>query len=338
MSRKEAISIESNSEYYQDLIHNVNTLSIANNSTIDGINVCDAELLELKNKISREKIKTLVYSADNAKLVDHLHWLCPELDTIICVNSSDKKKIVQKPLLGSKMLWDFVGTRGNDMIEVSGFYNSYDGDKFTEDEIREYVENVYLKLKSNLNSHSRVLDVGCAGGLIANRISKSVDSYYAVDQSQKILDKTKEFLDLSLRNVELKCISANQIESITDRKFDTIIINSVVQYFTSLNYLRDVIRQCIEVIDGEGIIFLGDLMDLEKKSDLENEMIAYKNIKQNSVTKTDWSNELFIHKDFINNLISEFSKIVETEVSTKYHTIENELTKYRFDAILHVCK
>src|SRR5690606_20783663 len=57
-----------------------------------------------------------------------------------------------------------------------------------------------------------------------------------------------------------------------------------------------------------------------------------------SKTKTDFSNELFIAKDFIRDLACDFEEIAQIRFSEKIHQIENELTKFRYDAILEVNK
>ena len=54
-----------------------------------------------------------------------------------------------------------------------------------------------------------------------------------------------------------------------------IILNSVIQAFPGHNYLRNVIRQSIDLIGEQGYLFIGDIMDQEKKYHMIRELEAF---------------------------------------------------------------
>src|SRR5690606_23515194 len=62
------------------------------------------------------------------------------------------------------------------------------------------------------------------------------------------------------------------------------------------------------------------------------------NIGKGYKTKVDWSNELFVHKQFLNDLIYDIPGIECVSHSDKIATIQNELTEFRYDSILNVNK
>ncbi|MCP4151937.1 MAG: AMP-binding protein, partial [bacterium] len=115
-----------------------------------------------------------------------------------------------------------------------------------------------------------------------------------------------------------------------------IIINSVIQCFPGHNYLRKVIRKAIRLLGETGRIFVGDVMDQQLKKDLEKELTAFKfaNMDNGYSTKTDWSTEFFVHKGFWENLRREWREIETVTFSSKIYTVENELTKFRYDVLI----
>jgi fengycin family lipopeptide synthetase D len=119
-----------------------------------------------------------------------------------------------------------------------------------------------------------------------------------------------------------------------------VIINSVIQDFPGHNYLRHVIRKAVTLLKDHGYLFLGDIMDQELKGELIREMQTFKrkNQDKNYKTKTDFSMDLFVSRAFFEDLCGEIPGIREVKVSKKNHTIENELSKFRFDTLLKVDK
>lgn len=48
-------------------------------------------------------------------------------------------------------IWDFTAKNSNDEIARGGWRNSYDGNLFSREEMQEYADDVYIKLKLHLN-------------------------------------------------------------------------------------------------------------------------------------------------------------------------------------------
>ena len=55
---------------------------------------------------------------------------------------------------------------------------------------------------------------------------------------------------------------AHDVATLVDERFDTIVINSVAQYFPDADYLVDVIRTALRCLTPGGSLFLGDLRSL----------------------------------------------------------------------------
>ncbi|MCP5054540.1 MAG: AMP-binding protein, partial [bacterium] len=181
----------------------------------------------------------------------------------------------------------------------------------------------------------------CASGISMYRIAPHVKFYYGADLSKSIIEKNKERVNQEgHENISVSCLAAHQVDKLERRNFDLIILNSVIQNFIGHNYLRQVLHKCVDLLDRKGLIFIGDIMDQDLKQELVQEMQAFKiaNASQGYRTTTDFSNRLFISRGFWNDLRFEIQGIEEIAISRKIYTIENELTKFRYDTLIMVDK
>ena len=77
------------------------------------------------------------------------------------------------------------------------------------------------------------------------------------------------------RRVTLLHRAADQLEGIADHSCDVVIINSVAQYFPSVDYLLSVLEWAAKVVTG-GRIFIGDVRDLALLSVFHADIVHYR--------------------------------------------------------------
>lgn len=311
------------------------TLSISDSyviSNVDTINACHHSLIDM---INEKKYEVLIFDEKHIRDAYDLQWLCKSLDTLICISDKPFHKVISEPVshLSSVKLWDYIGFRAKNKQEASGFYNSYDGELFSNEEFDNLSDSIIEKLKPYLTSQSTVLEIGCAGGLLLDKLMPLIQAYDGIDQSGKMIEKTKQLHHDKLEKARFHHMSADKISSF-EQTFDVIILNSVVQYFPDLNYFYCVITDALNLLNKGGMIVLGDLMDLSKKEALIEDTLSYKEKFPKKKTKTDWSKELFIHPAFLQDLEKSHGMIQKVICSSKISTIENELSKFRFDALI----
>ncbi|MEN5057171.1 amino acid adenylation domain-containing protein [Sphingobacterium kitahiroshimense] len=293
--------------------------------------------------IDDSDISVLLTESIYIDMANKLQWRSTHLKHLICCDADDFYSVqgIAENALMQKDLWDSVGQTALDAISGGGWMSSYTGEYFTELEMEEYQQNIYLKLKDRLTSEMKVLEIGCSSGLTIFAIAPHVKSYHATDLSSSILENTqRECLKRGLTNVSYSCLPADLIDTIEDSDFDLIIINSVIHCFKGHNYFRDVLLKSTKKIGSAGTIFLGDIMDENKRDVLVSDMEDFKFNHNNEGyrTKTDWSKELFLSRDYLNDIMLDIDYILNIEYSDKIFTVPNELTRYRFDAILDVDK
>lgn len=295
-------------------------------------------LIELCNN---NVVNTIIGSKSNIKLLNNLQWESESIENIICIDCINfaLEHEENENRLMDKKLWEFVGINSKNAIEGGGWINSYTREYFTEKEVKECIDNTYDKLSSYLFHKPKILEIGCASGLTMYKLSPFATQYFGIDMSETIIEKNKGIIRKNkIDNIKLACLSAHEINLLSETNFNIVILNSVIQCFNGHNYLRQVIKKIINIMSGEGVIYIGDVMDLDKKVELVKSLEDFKNKNPKYDTKTDFSHELFLSTGFFYDLPFDFPQIKTVEITNKNFTIENELTKYRYDVTLLIDK
>lgn len=296
----------------------------------------------VKYMLASSSAKLLVFEKAYLRLANLLKWECDSLENTFCIDSHDvsgETEYLNESM--SKDLWEFVAENATDDIAAGGWKNSYTLQPFSREEMDEYSRNALIKLSPYLHKTARVLEIGCGSGITMFNIAPRVKEYCGTDMSETIIRRNGEIISRSgINNITLKCMYAHEIHELGEARFDLIIINSVIQNFRGYNYLDDVVHKCIDLLDDKGLIFFGDIMDLEKKDAFIKSLVAFKAEEraENRQAKTDWSEELFVPQKYFSDLASKYEGIAGVEFSGKIHSIENELTRFRYDVVMKVRK
>jgi len=277
------------------------------------------------------------------KTLNRLQWECSSFHSYLCMDSENihSEDETEKSELMTEELWNHVGETAVDEISGGGWTSSFTGELLSRKEMEEYGDNILEKLQPLLHPQMRVLEIGCASGITMYRIAPKVGLYYGTDLSDVITQKNKSKIQKEgHQNIKLSCLPAHEIQQIQEKNFDLIIMNSVIQCFHGHNYLRKVIQKAVDLLTDKGHLFIGDIMDQEKKQALIRQLAMFKNAHQdkNYKTKTDFSSELFVSRSFWYDLQAEFAAVENVEISNKIYTIENELSKFRYDILITINK
>jgi ubiquinone/menaquinone biosynthesis C-methylase UbiE len=105
------------------------------------------------------------------------------------------------------------------------------------EQMREWVDCTVARIESL--GPRRVLEIGCGTGLLLCRVAPKCDLYVGTDFSETALGRLRGLIVSSqeLSNVVLKRRMADNFEGIEEQSFDTVVINSVAQYFPSIDYI-----------------------------------------------------------------------------------------------------
>lgn len=230
-------------------------------------------------------------------------------------------------------------------FNIIGWNSSYTGMPIPENEMREWVDHT---VNTILNwEPKQVLEIGCGTGLLLFSIAPQVSRYWGADFSDPALDHVRQQLasaEFNLPHVSLFHKRAEDFAAFEGQTFDTIILNSVIQYFPSIEYLIDVLGKAVNVIEPGGRIFIGDVRNLQLLDAFHTSVqlfqatdsISSTALIQRSRRSLSQDKELVVDPRFFAVLKRQFPQIEHVEVRPKRGRAHNELTKFRYDVVLHI--
>ncbi|CAD5967368.1 non-ribosomal peptide synthetase [Planktothrix agardhii] len=236
-------------------------------------------------------------------------------------------------------------TTDDPTFNISGWNSSYTGQAMTAAEMREWVENTVSRILAG--KPQRVLEIGCGSGLLLFPVAKHCQEYWGADYSSATIDNLERLcgtIEGLAGKVRLFHRTADNLAGIPQAAFDTVVINSVVQYFPSVDYLLQVLEGVMKAIAAHGKIFLGDIRSLPLLEPYHaavqlSRAAADKTLEQwqkqvNQSVATE--EELLIEPQFFIALKQRFPQISWVEIVPKRGQADNELTQFRYDVTLYL--
>ncbi|MBT3153138.1 amino acid adenylation domain-containing protein, partial [Streptomyces sp. CHD11] len=226
----------------------------------------------------------------------------------------------------------FSGDAGNDFV---GWNSSFTGGPIPVGEMREWQRaavDAVLRFGSG-----RVLEIGAGSGLLMTPLADVVDEYWGTDLSQVSVDRLENFARArGWNHVRLSCRPAHDVSGLPRRRFDTVVINSVVQYFPSADYLRDVLTQVMDLLADGGRVIIGDVRHhglLRVFHTAVHDFRGTQGLRAAVEHAMAVEKELLLAPEFFTSF--EHPAVSGVEVSLKAGRTSDELTGYRYEVVLH---
>ena len=192
-----------------------------------------------------------------------------------------------------------------------------------------------------------VLEIGCGTGLLAHRLVPHATLYVGTDFSSTVIEGLRESLNragFDEPRTRLVCRGADDFSGVEPASFDTLVINSVVQYFPGVHYLLRVLDNAIHAVALGGRIFLGDIRSLPHVEPFHADVQSARagcelpsaELLQRIRKAVELERELILHPDFFEALPSRFSRVTHVDVQWKRGLSDSELNRYRYDVVLYV--
>jgi amino acid adenylation domain-containing protein/thioester reductase-like protein len=236
-------------------------------------------------------------------------------------------------------------THWDSTFNISGWDSSYTGRAIPDVEMQEWVDNTVARI---LALHpTRVLEIGCGTGLMLFQIAPHCEQYQGTDFSSTALQYIESQLanpEVHLPQVTLAQQTADNFQTIVPAHFDTVIINSVIQYFPNIHYFIRVLEGAVKAVKPGGFIFIGDVRSFPL---LEAFYMAIELQQAPPTLSTDelqqrvrkrfyQEEELTIDPAFFSALQHYLPQISDVQVQWKRGNYANELNHFRYDVILQV--
>ncbi len=230
-------------------------------------------------------------------------------------------------------------------FNVIGWNSTYTGLPLPASEMEEWLDDTIGRIAGL--APRRVLEIGCGTGMILFRIAPRCEIYTGTDVSGRALRYIESQLGrvgLDDGRVQLLRASAHQLDGLADDSFDTVVVNSVAQYFPSADYLADVVSRAVAVVRPGGAIFLGDLRSLPLLEAFHTSLELFQadpetplaRLRQRVHARHLDENELVIDPAFFTALRERLPKLGRIEIHPKHGRAHNELTGFRYQVVLRI--
>ncbi|MEU7202995.1 non-ribosomal peptide synthase/polyketide synthase [Streptomyces sp. NPDC045470] len=208
--------------------------------------------------------------------------------------------------------------------DFTGWNSTYDGEPLPVDDMRQWRDATVARIR-DLRPR-RILEIGVGRGLLLSRLAEECEAYWGTDLSAAVIEsltaQVAERPALAGR-VVLRAQPADDLTGLPEGFFDTVVLNSVAQYFPDAAYLTDVIGAALRLLTPGGALFLGDLRNLRLLPSLRAATGA-----------TAPERELLVDPDFFPALPATVPDIGAVDLRLKRGAYHNELSRYRYDVVL----
>ncbi|WP_310463067.1 non-ribosomal peptide synthetase/type I polyketide synthase [Sphaerotilus sp.] len=248
-----------------------------------------------------------------------------------------------------EQVWSDAYSQSGDDIEdrqrnAIGWNSSYTLEPIPEAEMKDWLDATIEPILAL--APKRVLEIGCGTGMLLFRLAPHCAHYTGADISAQALhwiEQQKAGWDFGDR-VTLLHAAADRIEGVEPGSVDLVIINSVIQYFPSVEYLVEVLRRAVALLAPGGRIFVGDVRNLQWMEAFHASIqlfqaqdgLSVKELQQRVRASLARERELLVDPAFFTALRQHLPAITGVDVQLRRGVAHNEMSCFRVDVTLQV--
>ncbi|WP_033287826.1 non-ribosomal peptide synthase/polyketide synthase [Amycolatopsis jejuensis] len=226
--------------------------------------------------------------------------------------------------------------------DFAGWDSSYDGLPIPLPHMQEWRAATVARIREL--KPRRILEIGVGTGLLMGQLAPGAEEYWGTDLAPPVIGKlTRELAqdpELAAK-VTLRAQPAHEFAGLPSGHFDTVVINSVVQYFPSVDYLTGVLRQALDLLAPGGSLFVGDIRNLRlarsfhtaiqlTRADVTSDPAQLRRAIERGAAL---EKELLLDPDYFAALAQSLPG-VSAQIRIKRAALHNELSRYRYDVVL----
>ncbi|MEU3742386.1 methyltransferase [Streptomyces sp. NPDC032198] len=227
--------------------------------------------------------------------------------------------------------------------DFTGWNSSYTREPIPLSEMRQWRASAVERVRG-LGAR-RVLEIGVGSGLLLGPLALEAEVYWGTDFSEPVIERlgAQVSMDPRLRDkVTLRCQPADVADGLPTEYFDTVLLNSVVQYFPDAAYLSAVLDVALQRLAPGGRIIIGDVRNhgtlrefltavhhAQRPGDEPSAVRAA--VARAILGET----ELGLDPGYFTEWADARRDIVAVDVRLKPGSDGNELTRHRYEVVLH---
>ena len=303
------------------------------------------ELGEIETILSQHPavLQTVVTTHKNQQGENHLvAYLTLKADYSLKLDTLETDQILQWQMLYNETYNQSV-VNLDPTFNIIGWNSSYTHQPIPAEQMANWVNHQASQILGL--QPKRVLEIGCGTGLLLFKIAPHCTEYLGTDFSKASIHYIQQQLSQNpLPQVKLLEEVATDFNGIETEKYDTVILNSVVQYFPSLEYLMNVLEKAIASTTSDSFIFIGDIRSLplltafhaSVQLEQAEPSVTREQLQQRVKMQMFEETELVIDPAFFTGLKQHFPRINQVEIQLLRGQDQNELTQFRYNVILKI--
>ncbi len=229
-------------------------------------------------------------------------------------------------------------------MDFRGWNSSYTDDPIPLEEMEEWRSATVDRIMAL--QPRRVLEIGAGSGLVLSRIAPQCEHYVATDMSAVAIDglaRSLEQLHIPWRDrVQLLAQPAHVTEALPQDYFDTVVLNSIIQYFPNRGYLAEVLDKAVDLLTTGGTMFIGDVRNHTLQRAFQTAVARARTTTTDTAEVRERVHramvseaELLLAPEFFTTWAADHPSVAGLDIRVKRGVADNELTRYRYDVIVH---
>ncbi len=223
-----------------------------------------------------------------------------------------------------------------------GWSSSYTDQPIPDEQMKEWLQGTVNRISAL--RPQRILEIGCGVGLLVQHLAPQASKYVGTDLSGRAVKDLRSWVSSqpALSHVELRQAEATDFAGMQPGEFDTVVLNSVVQYLPDVDYLLEVLKGASQLIGSRGRLFIGDLRHLAHVPMFHTSVQLLRASSQTTVRQlrnrvaraVAQDKELVLDPGFFHALAAHLG-MGSVEILLKRGKFANELMDYRYDVVIH---
>ena len=163
-------------------------------------------------------------------------------------------------------IWDDTYERASNLalasdFNTAGWHSRYTRRPIPADEMQSWLDATVARIRAL--APRRVLEIGCGSGMVLRRLAPHCERWMATDlSSAAVAYVRRHHLAEHLSHVTVEQRAAHALGDLGGLRPDVVVLNSVLQYFPSLDYLRTVLASVRSIVAERAAVFVGDVRSL----------------------------------------------------------------------------
>ncbi|WNV85488.1 condensation domain-containing protein [Umezawaea sp. Da 62-37] len=194
----------------------------------------------------------------------------------------------------------------------------------------------------------RVLEIGCRNGQLLFRLAPRCDAYRATELSgraRRSIERQRDRLAAKADVVELADLPPDDLTGLGG-DFDTVVVNGLAGYCPDPGYLERVLAAAVAATRPGGAVFVSDVVDLTARQALHLPGVAARTpadapasrLREAVARQAAATDGLALHPDWFREVAARLPGVRDAAVLRRVGTHSSELTRFRFDVVLHVAR